>query len=160
MSRFIEIDFSQLSNILSELQATGKRASDLKPIARTVGLVISSYTDEVFRSSPNTTVGGTVFNGEYWEPLSLEYRAARNRFKKKSISRDNGQLLLDTGKLLQSLQVGSANNFFASGKDFIEFGTNLPQGFNNVSRTFLAPTDSLTELVARAMENYIITGET
>ena len=168
MSRFIEIDLSQLSNILTEFQGISDRASDLKPVASLVALVISSYTDDVFASSPPTTVGGTVFNGEYWEPLSLEYRAARNRSGKKSESRDNGQLLLDAGKLWQSLQSSStttfsprsAANFFQSGSDFIAFGTNLPQGFNNNKRPFLAHTDSLSELVRKAIENYIINGET
>ena len=156
MTRFIEIDFSQLSNILSELQATGKRASDLKPVARTVGLVISEYTDEVFNSAPRTESesGGTASNGFAWDRLKESTLNANNG------RRRIGQILRDTGALLNSLQVGSPSNFFASGNDFIEFGTNLPQGFNNNTRPFLAPTDSLTELVAKAMENYIITGET
>ena len=168
MSRFISIDFSAIDNILTELQGISDRASDLKPVASLVALVISSYTDDVFASSPPTTVGGTVFNGEYWEPLSLEYRAARNKSGKKSESRDNGQLLLDTGKLWQSLQSSStatfsprsAANFFQAGRDRIEFGTNLPQGFNNTKRPFLAHTDSLSELVEKAIENFILTGET
>jgi len=168
MSRFIQIDFSQLSNILTDLQKVGDRAADLKPVARLVALVISSYTDEVFKSAPPTTVGGTVFNGEYWEPLTLKYRAARNKSGKKSQSRDNGFLLRDKGNLLNSLISSSPTtfspkgegNFLASGNDFIEFGTNLPQGFNNNSRAFLKHTDDLTELVAKALENYIITGKT
>lgn len=168
MSRFITIDFSAIDNILSEFGAIKDRAADLKPVAGTVALVISSYTDQVFDSAPPTTVGGTVFNGERWEPLSLKYRAARNREGKKSRSRDNGFLLRDTGALLNSLQSNStsvfsprsAANFFAAGNDSIEFGTNLPQGFNNKTRPFLAHTDSLTELVAKAIENYILTGET
>lgn len=160
MSRFIEIDFSQLSNILDDLQKVGDRAADLRPVARLVGLVISSYTDEVFKSAPSTTVSGTVFNGEFWEELSLKYRAARNRSGKKSQSRDNGFQLRDTGALLNSLQVGGADNFFKSGNDFVEFGTNLPQGFNNNTRTFLTHTDDLSTLVEAALQNYILTGET
>jgi phage gpG-like protein len=160
MSRFIEIDFSQLTNILSELQSVGDRAADLKPVARQIALIISSYTDQVFDSAPSTTVSGTVFNGAFWEALSLKYRAARNKSGKKSKSRDNGLQLRDTGALINSLQVGGAGNFFQSGNDFIEFGTNLPQGFNNNSRAFLTHTDDLSNLVAKALENYIITGET
>jgi phage gpG-like protein len=168
MSRFIQIDFSQLSNILDDLQKVGDRAADLKPVARLVGLVISSYTDEVFNSAPSTQSDGTVFNGEVWKKLSDKYLKARNRSGKKSKSRDNGFQLRDTGALLNSLQSNStttfsprsASNFFESGNDFIEFGTNLPQGFNNNSRAFLKHTDDLTELVAKALENYIITGET
>lgn len=154
MARFIQIDFSQLSNILGELEAVGDRAADLRPVARLVGLVISSYTDEVFNSSPSTQTGGTVFNNETWEklkPATLKANKGRRR---------NGKILRDTGALLNSLQVGNAGNFFQSGNDFIEFGTNLPQGFNNNTRTFLTHTDDLTELVAEALENYIITGET
>ena len=169
MSRFIQIDFSQLSNILSELDKVGARAADLKPVARLVGLVISSYTDQVFDSSPSTESGGTVFNNELWEPLTEKYLKARRRLKKKSKSRDNGQLLRDTGALLNSLQSSSsttfipkdsATNFFESGNDFIEFGTNLPQGYNNNKRAFLTHTDDLSTLVEKALENYIITGET
>ena len=168
MSRFISIDFSAINNILSELQGISDRASDLKPVASLVALVISSYTDDVFASAPPTTVSGTVFNGEFWEELSLKYRAARNRSGKKSKSRDNGFQLRDTGALLNSLQSSStttfaarsAANFFQAGSDFVEFGTNLPQGFNNNKRPFLAHTDSLSELVEKAIENYILTGET
>ena len=162
MSRFIEIDFSQLSNILADLQKVSDRAADLKPVARLVGLVISSYTDEVFNSVPSTRSGGVVFNGQRWQPLK-ESTLKANKGKRR-----NGILLRDTGALLNSLQSSSnttfsprsAENFFASGNDFIEFGTNLPQGFNNNTRTFLAHTDDLSELVAKALENYIINGET
>jgi phage gpG-like protein len=154
MSRFIEIDFSQLSNILTDLQKVGDRAADLKPVARLVALVISSYTDEVFNSAPSTESGGTVFNNEVWEklkPATLKAKKGRRR---------GGKILRDTGALINSLQVGGASNFFASGNDFIEFGTNLPQGFNNNSRAFLTHTDDLSELVAKALEHYILTGET
>ena len=168
MSQSIQIDFSQLTNILSELEAIGNRASNLKPVARLVALVISSYTDEVFNSAPPTKSGGVVFNGQRWEPLTEKYLKARNRFGKKSKSRDNGLLLRDTGALLNSLQSTSqtafsprsGENFFESGNDFVEFGTNLPQGFNNNKRPFLTHTDDLTGLVANALENYILTGET
>lgn len=154
MARFIQIDFSQLNLILSELQAVGDRAADLRPVARLVGLVISSYTDEVFNSAPSTQTGGTVFNNEVWEklkPATLKANKGRRR---------NGKLLRDTGALLNSLQVGGADNFFKSGNDFIEFGTNLPQGFNNNTRTFLTHTDDLSTLVEAALQNYILTGET
>ena len=160
MSRFVTIDFSQLNPIVSDLQAIGKRASDLRPAALTVASIIQAYTDDVFKSSPPTTVGGTVFNGEYWEPLSLKYRAARNTEKKKSRSRDNGSLLRDTGNLLNSLQVNGEGNIFESGNDFVEFGSNLPQSANNKLRPFLVHTDELTDEVAAALEDYILTGDT
>ena len=168
MSRFISIDFSAINNILSELQGISDRASDLKPVARLVALVISSYTDDVFKSAPKTRDGGIVFNGESWEPLTEKYLKARRKLKKKSKNRDNGYILRDTGALLNSLQSSStttfaarsAANFFQAGSDFVEFGTNLPQGFNNTKRPFLAHTDSLSELVEKAIENYILTGET
>lgn len=150
------------------MQAVGNRAADLKPVAKLVALVISSYTDEVFKSAPPTQSGGVVFNGESWKPLTEKYLKARDKSGKKSKSRRNGQILRDTGALLNSLLSSSETtfsplssaNFFASGSDFIEFGTNLPQGFNNATRPFLAHTDSLSELVEKAIENYILTGET
>lgn len=154
MARFIEIDFQSLTNILSELQATSDRASDLKPVARLVGLVISSYTDEVFASAPSTQTGGTVFNGFTWDKLKDATLKAKNG------RRRNGKILRDTGALLNSLLVGNPDNFLEAGKDFIEFGTGLPQGFNNNTRPFLAHTDALSELVEKAIENYILTGET
>ena len=160
MSRFIQIDFSQLSNILSELQAVGDRASDLRPIARAVAIVIQSYTDRVFNSAPPTRSKGVVFNGETWEALSEKYLKARNRSGKKSQSRDNGFQLRDTGALLNSLQVNGAGNFFQSGNDFVEFGTDLPQGFNNNTRTFLTITDDLEDQVVAVLENYILNGQT
>jgi hypothetical protein len=162
MSRFISIDYSAIDNILTELQGISDRASDLKPVASLVALVISSYTDDVFANAPRTESGGTASNGFAWDRLkdsTLNARGGRRR---------NGQILRDRGALLNSLQSNSATtfsprsaaNFFASGNDFVEFGTNLPQGFNNNSRAFLKHTDDLSDLVAKALENYIITGET
>lgn len=136
------------------MQAVGNRAADLKPVAKLVGLVISSYTDEVFNSSPSTESGGTVFNGFVWDKLKDATLKAKGGRRRK------GKILRDTGALLNSLQVNGAGNFFASGSDFIEFGTNLPQGFNNATRPFIAITDPLSELVEKAIENYILTGET
>lgn len=168
MARFIEIEFSQLNLIVSELQAVSRRASDIKPVARTVALVISSYTDSVFDSAPPTKDNGIVFNGERWAKLSDKYLESRRKQKKKSKNRDNGFQLRDTGALLNSLQSSSPTSFspkgsgnaFESGRDFIEFGTNLPQGFNNATRPFLVHTDALSELVEKAISNYIMTGET
>ena len=169
MSRFISIDFSAIDNIISELQGISDRASDLKPVASLVALVISSYTDDVFKSAPKTRDGGIVFNGESWEPLTEKYLKARRKLKKKSKNRDNGYILRDTGALLNSLLSRSESKFYAKntstnafeyGSDFIEFGTNLPQGYNNNKRPFLAHTDSLSELVEKVIENYILTGET
>lgn len=162
MSRFIEIDFSQLNLIVSELGATGDRASNIAPVGKTVALVISSYTDEVFNSAPRTGTGGTAANGYAWEKLK-ESTLRANKGKRR-----NGQILRDTGALLNSLQSNSstafsprsAANFFGISKDSIEFGTNLPQGSNNNKRPFLAHTEALSELVKAAMINYILTGET
>lgn len=154
MARFIEIEFSQLNLIVSELQAVSRRASDIKPVARTVALVISSYTDSVFDSAPSTNTGGIVSNGSAWDKLKESTLKANNG------RRRNGKILRDTGALLNSLQVGNSANAFESGRDFIEFGTNLPQGFNNATRPFLVHTDALSELVEKAISNYIITGET
>ncbi|MBD2316666.1 phage virion morphogenesis protein [Phormidium tenue] len=162
MSRFISIDYSAIDIILTELQGISDRASDLKPVASLVALVISSYTDDVFANAPRTESGGTASNGFAWDRLkdsTLNARGGRRR---------NGQILRDTGALLNSLQSSSATtfsprsaaNFFQAGSDFIEFGTNLPQGFNNNTRPFLAHTDSLSTLVEKAIENYILTGET
>lgn len=154
MSRFISIDFSAINNIISELQGISDRASDLKPVASLVALVISSYTDDVFANAPRTESGGTASNGFVWDRLkdsTLNAKGGRRR---------NGQILRDTGALLNSLQVNGAGNFFQAGSDFVEFGTNLPQGFNNTNRPFLAHTDSLSELVEKAIEKYILTGET
>ena len=154
MSRFIEIDFSQLSNILSDLEKFSDRASDLRPVARLVGIIISGYTEQVFNSAPSTGSGGVVFNGESWERLK-EATLKANKGRRRG-----GKILRDTGFLLNSVQVNGAGNFFNSGNDFVEFGTNLPQGFNNNTRAFLAHTDDLSEQVAKALENYILTGQT
>lgn len=154
MSRFITIDFSAIDNILTEFQGISDRASDLKPVAGLVALVISSYTDNVFANAPRTESGGTASNGFAWDRLSEPTLNAENG------RRRNGQIMRKTGALLNSLQVNGAGNFSQAGSDRIEFGTNLPQGFNNNTRPFLAHTDSLSELVEKAIENYILTGET
>ena len=153
MSNFVEINLDSLALSIEELAKVRMRASDLRPIATAVAIAITGYTDNVFAKSPSTVTGGTAANGFQWKQLSDAYLKARNG------RRSNGQLLRDTGKLLQSLQPRGAGNVFESGNNFVEYGTNLPQGFTNRDRPFLAHTDELTEAIAAVIENWILTGE-
>ena len=152
MARFITIQASQLNSILNDLGQFKSRASNLKPVALNVALVIAAYTDNVFANAPSTTTGGTADNGFDWKELSAKYRKA------KKGKRDSGLLLRDTGALLTSLQPNGLGNFFKSGNNFIEYGSILPQAANNNTRTFLAHTESLTEQVADVFQGYILNG--
>ena len=152
MARFITIQASQLNSILNDLGQFKSRASNLKPVALNVALVIAAYTDNVFDNAPSTTTGGTAVNGFDWKPLSAKYLKARKG------KRDRGLLLRDTGALLNSLQPNGLGNLFKSGNDFIEYGSILPQAVNNNTRTFLAHTEELTEQVADVFQEYILNG--
>ena len=152
MARFITIQASQLNSILNDLGQFKSRASNLKPVALNVALVIAAYTENVFDNAPSTTTGGTAANGFDWKPLSAKY------LKAKKGKRSRGLLLRDTGALLTSLQPNGLGNFFKSGNNFIEYGSILPQAANNNTRTFLAPTEALTEQVADVFQAYILNG--
>ena len=152
MAKFITIQASQLDSILNDLGEFKSRASNLKPVALNVALAIAAYTDNVFDNAPSTTSGGTAVNGFEWKPLTLKYRKARKG------KRDNGLLLRDTGALLLSLQPNGLGNYFESGNNFVEYGSVLPQAANNTTRTFLAPTEALTEQVASVFQEYILNG--
>ena len=165
MARFITIQASQLNSILNDLGQFKSRASNLKPVALSVALVIAAYTDNVFDNAPSTTTGGTAANGFDWKPLSAKYLKAKgNRGGGKSKRKSDrgafvqGKLLQDTGALLNSLQPNGLGNFFKSGNDFIEYGSILPQAANNNTRTFLAHTEELTEQVANVFQEYILNG--
>jgi len=145
MAKFITIQASQLNSILNDLGEFKSRASNLKPVALAVALVIAAYTDNVFDNAP-------AVNGFNWAPLTAKYRKARKG------KRDNGLLLRDTGALLLSLQPNGLGNYFESGNNFIEYGSVLPQAANNTTRTFLAPTEALTEQVASVFQEYILNG--
>jgi phage gpG-like protein len=149
---FITIDSASLSSILIELGAISVRASDISPAATDVALGIQSYTDEVFNSAPSTNSGGIVFNGENWESLKpATLKANKGR-------RQGGKILRDTGALLNSLQVNGADNILQSGRDFVEFGTNLPQAANNATRPFLVHTEEQTKIITAILESYILDG--
>lgn len=115
-------------------------------------MIVQSEVDEVFNSAPGVRSSGSVYNGETWDELTEAYLKARP-------IREGGQQLRDTGELLQSLQVGGGGNVLTSDSDSITFGSNLPKarGLQN-KRPFLVATETMAELVAKAIARYFELG--
>lgn len=149
----IEIDVGQLAQTIGTLDGIEERASNLAPLAPTIGLICQADVDERFNTSPNVRSGGTVYGGVRWERLSEAYLKARP-------IREGGKILRDTGELAQSFLVAKKGNVLKGSRSAITFGSALPKArYNQRSRPMLFVHPQLVIQVARAIEIYL-TGET
>lgn len=72
-----------------------------------------------FLSSPSTTSGGVVHGEAYW-------RALKEGYLRQRPDRALGQVLIDTGRLKDSLTIpGAPGSYVTYGGDSIEFGTDV-----------------------------------
>lgn len=97
-----------------------ERITDMRPVAQNIFATIQADVDSRFDASPPTESGGTVRGGEFWDALSEPYLQANPR-------RYGGQILRDTGELLQSFGVGAPFNSAIARPDEIIFGSSLPK---------------------------------
>lgn len=116
----ISISVEGLEQTIGALQGIAQRARDISPVAPDVALVLQADVDERFNSAPSVESGGPVYGGATWPALSPAYLKARPE-------RQGGQILRDTGELLNSYQVGNPENIWEVSPNLIVFGTNLPQ---------------------------------
>jgi hypothetical protein len=116
----VTLQISGLKEALAQLRKMGERASDVAPIARDIFLTVQSDVDERFASAPDTGSGGVVWGGATWPHLSEAYLNRNPR-------RVGGQILRDTGELMQSYGIGGAGNVAIARPDMITFGSALPK---------------------------------
>lgn len=148
MTQGFSIDTSDLERLRETLNLTAKRLSDLRPLARDTALIVQADVDERFATAPSTTSGGSVYGGGSWAKLTDNYL-------KRNPRRQGGQLLRDTGELLQSFTVGGGGNIFKSTKDAIEFGSGLAKAAGlQEKRPMLFEHDELTDQVTELWTAY------
>lgn len=149
-----------IDGVIKALGGISRRRQNLtKALQRDTGLIIQSEVDQIFDSAPGSG-GGTVYGGETWVGLSAAYM-------KRRPDRASGQILRDTGELLQSLSVGGAGNILQSSQGEIVFGSSLPKaaGHNNgipgrlPQRKFLFITEGMVTAVAKRWEIYLLEGK-
>ena len=117
-----EITLEGLNNFTQTLTTYADRIRNLGSVAANdVFLALQADVDQRFNNSPGVRQGGTVFGGiATWAPLTEQYLRRNPR-------RESGQLLRDSGELLQSYQVNSPNNIATSSPREIRFGSALPK---------------------------------
>lgn len=111
------IKIEGLSNAIAVIDSAAQ-ISDFRKKAAAIRQVLVADVDERFNSSPRVRSGGIVYGGVTWPVLSDRYLAANPR-------REGGQILRDTGELLNSFTGEGA--IYNVGKNEIEFGTALPK---------------------------------
>lgn len=150
MGLTLEINTSDLQKATDQLNGIKIRSQDLQGAGQGIRLLIQEDVDLRFQSSPATESGGEVFGGEFWEALSDEYLLLRP-------DRRNGQILRDTGELLQSMTAaGSPYEVFAVTENELVFGTALAKASGlQAKRPFLFWHPILLEKVANYVANYI-----
>lgn len=146
----LEIDAEELSKITKKMGDIKLKASDIRAASEGIRLVLQEDVDLRFANAPSTNTGGEVYGGAYWSELSETY------LRQKPYRRD-GQLLRDTGELLQSMTVdGHPYNIFSTTESSIVFGTALVKARKlNRDRLFIFWHPILVEKVATFLINYL-----
>ncbi|NJM56243.1 MAG: hypothetical protein HC857_00575 [Synechococcales cyanobacterium RU_4_20] len=145
----IQVEIHGLAEALQTMEGMQAKLKDLRPIARDLFLVVQADVDRRFAGSPSTEVGGTVLGGEDWAPL-------QERYLKYNPRRRGGQILRDTGELLNSLSIGSPGNVNEVREDELIFGTNLPKaGRLQEDRPFLFMHPGLVSQIENVVIHYL-----
>jgi phage gpG-like protein len=145
----ISLKITGIEQALAQLSRLQQRAATVTTaLARDTGLVIQGEVDEIFNSAPGSG-GGSVAEGVTWPALTEAYL-------KRRPDRRSGQILRDTGELLNSLTVGGAGNILQVDADSLTFGSALPKsGRLNRDRQYLFITNSMTAAVTRLWEKHV-----
>lgn len=161
VSLTLNIDESQLDQVATLILGTGQRAKNLKPVNKEALNVVMADVDQRFVSAPGLKVSGTVHGGAKWPELTekyLEYRSVFRETKSGTLQpRIAGQQLRDTGELLQSFQVGKADNISENNADGWTFGSSLPKarGLRH-KRPLLFFHDELADVLLTLYTAYIL----
>ena len=150
----IEIDLTGLTEAASQFEQLANRAANIAPAGTAIALAFQADVDERFASAPNTNSGGEVFGGATWPKLSQAYLNQRP-------DRRGGQILRDTGELLNSYQVGTSDNIFSVTPNSVTFGSALPKARYLAGRfpqIIIHP--QLVESIERVLIAYLAEGVT
>lgn len=151
MGLALRIDASELERINARLNELQVRAEDVRGAGPGIRLLVQQDVDERFAAAPSVEAGGAVLGGVSWQPLPEEYLERNPR-------RRGGQLLRDTGELLQSLTVdGYPGSVFTEEGEDLVFGTALTKaGRLQDQRPFIFWHPELLEKVAEYLVNWVV----
>lgn len=145
----IGIDYDA-TGVIRAFAGASERAIDVTKIADDIALIIQSDVDERFNTSPGVEQGGAVYGGESWDRVTESYLNQRT-------DRRGGQLLRDTGELLQSFTIGGSGNVLEKTKNSVTFGSSLEKARGlNKKRPMIFAHPELVENVASVWEAYIL----
>ncbi len=150
MGLTLEINAGDIKKTSDRLQGIAIKASDISSAGNGIRLILQADVDYRFLHAPATESGGEVYGGEKWEALSDAYLVARPE-------RRGGQILRDTGELMQSLTAsGSPYQVFSVTRTDFVFGTALAKAAPlQKKRPFLFWHPQLIEEVAKYLANHI-----
>jgi hypothetical protein len=150
MGLTLQINSNDIKKSSERLRGIQVRAEDISGAGDGIRLILQADVDLRFMSSPGTETGGQVYGGEYWEPLSNAYLVARP-------NRRGGQILRDTGELMQSMTAaGSPNGIWSITNNQLVFGTALFKAQPlQKKRPFLFWHPQLLQKVAEYLADYI-----
>lgn len=119
-----KITFKELTRVIKNTSELKERF-DLKnlsfrtELATSFTRVLSEDVRKRFMSSPSTTQGGSVYGNVQWRELSDSYLRSRP-------DRVQGKVLIDSGELMNSFQVGSPNLIARFNNQFsFEYGSSV-----------------------------------
>lgn len=136
---------SGLRNLISTSKKLQAVANDFRPDRDDLLQLLSSDVGMRFAQAPPTQVGGQVLGGRNWPAVTEGYLGSNPR-------RVGGRLLLDTGELAQSFQVGASGNIAEVGQSNLRFGSNLPKARGLAEKR---PLIFMHPKLRREMENVI-----
>ena len=113
----IRLEIKQFQETMKALLRTPVNLSD-PDIALEIRLTVLADVDTRFDGAPPVELGGVVYGGVYWAPLSPSYLRQKPR-------RRGGQILRDTGELQQSFTSNAA--IFQAANNEVVVGTALPK---------------------------------
>jgi hypothetical protein len=146
----LSIDIGDLEKANDSLKSLSIKASDIRDAGDGIRLIIQQDVDFRFHNAPGTEEGGEVYGGVNWRSLGESYLAQNPR-------RLGGQILRDTGELMQSLTAqGHPYNVFEAGNSEIVFGTALAKASRlQRDRPFIFWHPILLEKVAQYLANWL-----
>lgn len=116
----VGINVEGLGRVIELTSGMQQRLTNMVPIATDIQLAVQADVDERFNQAPSTEEGGTVYGGEFWPALSEDYL-------KYNPQRQGGQILRDTGELLQSYTIGQKGNVANAAPTEVSFGSAIPK---------------------------------
>lgn len=147
----LELNSSDIQKAVKKINNIKVNFQDITNAGTGIRLILQQDVDLRFMTAPATETGGQVYGGESWEALSDAYLVGRPE-------RRNGQILRDTGELMQSMTAsGSPYGIWSISNNELVFGTALFKAIElQENRPFLFWHSLLIQKVAEYLANYLI----